>query len=74
VTRYTGVYTGHLSAEHALICGYVWGIALDHGVDLRPILDDDGNYTEAFELRSSKLPPGVTITIHVSPPEAPADD
>ena len=60
-----------LSPEHALRCGWVWGIAMAHGVDLNPILDDEDNYTDSFTLKSDRLPPGVTITLVVQPPEAP---
>jgi hypothetical protein len=58
-----------LSAEHALRAGMVWGIGITHGLDLRPMLDAEGNYTAALELRSDRLPPGVTITLIVAPPE-----
>jgi len=60
-----------LSPEHALRCGWVWGIAMHHGVDLNPIIDEAGNYTASFTLKSDRLPPGVTITLVVPPPGEP---
>lgn len=38
------------SGEHALLAGFVWGLALRHGLDLLPVLDDAGNYSAEVEL------------------------
>ena len=62
-------YSGFLSDAHALRAGQVWGIAMAHGLDLQPVVDEAGNYTAAMVLRSDRLPDGVTITLVVQDPE-----
>lgn len=52
--------------RHALYVGAVLGVALKHGVPLRPTMDDDGNYTDRLTLDIDS----VTVTVVVPPPPA----
>lgn len=57
--------------RHALYIGWVLGCAMRAGVGVRPVIDDEGNYTDKLEL---VLPKGrlgkvdVTVTFIVPPP------
>jgi hypothetical protein len=50
--------------RHALYAGWVIGTAMRHGVQLEPIVDDDGNYTDQLRLVHA----GLDITLIVPPP------
>lgn len=54
-----------VSDDHALYVGAVLGIAMKHGVPLRPVIDEDGNYTDQLSL---VLPNDVVINVTVPPP------
>ena len=56
------------SAEHALIAGMVLGVAMKHGVDLTPVPDNEGNYTNRFEVHDEGFPEGVKVFVNVEPP------
>ena len=51
--------------NHALYVGWVLGIALRMGVPARPVMDDDGNYTDRMVV---EFGPNVTIALVVPPP------
>lgn len=57
--------TNFLDERHALYVGCTIGVAMRNGVMLRPVVDEDGDYTEAVEL---ELEPGITLTLVVPPP------
>ena len=56
--------------RHALYVGWVLGCAMRAGVDARPVVDDDGNYTDrlVIELPDQAEPVAYTITVVVPPP------
>jgi len=60
------------SPEHALQAGFVWGVAIDHGLDLTPDMDDEGNYTASFVLNLPEPMAGVAVRIIVEAPVVPA--
>lgn len=41
---------GFTSAEHTVRCGAALGAAIGAGLDVAPVLDDEGNYTAAFDI------------------------
>jgi hypothetical protein len=51
--------------RHSLYVGWVIGVGMRHGIDLRPVVDDEGNYTDHAELR---VRDDLTITFVVPPP------
>jgi hypothetical protein len=60
-----------VSGEHAIVAGQVWAMAMRHGLDLTPVLDEDGRYSAELEL---VLPTDVGVGVEhirivVSPPE-----
>lgn len=55
-----------LSERHALYIGCVAGLAMKHGLPLRPTVDDDGNYTDELELTIPE--DDITIKVIVPPP------
>jgi len=62
-----------MTPRHALYAGWVVGQALAAGLDVRPILDDDGNYTDRFALDVDRFDRGesvgsVVLTVVVPPP------
>ena len=70
-----------VSDRHALYVGWVMGIAVRNNLNVRPILDPDGNYTDSFTIelpnfgpmvQSPYLPlqpqPQVTLTVIIPPP------
>jgi hypothetical protein len=61
-----------VSPEHALHAGMVWGLAMRHGLDLLPVLDDDGNYSAEVELvlpvDSTGWSADVRVRLVVEPP------
>lgn len=57
------------SPEHALQAGFVWGLAMQHGLDVVPELDDEGNYSASVLLEIPDLNPNVTVRLIVAPPE-----
>lgn len=58
--------------RHALYVGWILGIAMRNGIDARPGIDDDGNYTDRLTVvlgdRTGMLP--VTVEFIVPPPPA----
>lgn len=56
------------SAEHALVAGMVVGLAIKHGIDLRPVVDEAGNYTAEALLVVPDLPDNVTVRLIIEPP------
>jgi hypothetical protein len=66
-----------VSSEHALHAGMVWGVAMKHGLDLLPVLDDAGNYSAEVELvlpvESTGWPGNVRVRLIVEPPSTPGD-
>lgn len=54
-----------IDERHCLYVGWVLGIALKHGFDLRPEVDDDGNYTDRVVV---SLKPYATVTLVVPYP------
>lgn len=59
-----------VSERHALYTGWILGIALKHGIDLAPEVDDAGNYLPRLTLRLRAGPdrPAATVTLVVPPP------
>jgi hypothetical protein len=39
-----------VSDEHALLVGQVWGTGIRHGLDLNPVVGEDGDWTDTLEL------------------------
>jgi len=60
-----------LSDRHTLYVGWVLGIALSNGLDVVPVVDEAGNYTDRLQLLLDGGSPAVTITIVI--PEPPED-
>jgi hypothetical protein len=60
------------SPEHALHAGMVWGLAMRHGLELVPVLDEEGNYSAEVELvlpaASTSWPADVRVRLVVEPP------
>jgi hypothetical protein len=56
------------SDNHAFRTGQVLGVAMAAGLDVEPVVDAAGNYTAAFDLRSDRLPEGVTVRLIVEAP------
>lgn len=58
------------SDRHALYVGAVLGLAMRHGLDLIPVVDEYGNYTDELMLSladaTGMLP--ITVTVVVPPP------
>lgn len=54
-----------LDERHNLYCGWVFGMALKHGLPIEPIGDDAGNFTDRFAMA---LPDGITLTLVIPPP------
>lgn len=61
--------------EHALLCGMAWGMAMRHGVPMVPIVDEDGIFTDTFELALDEGYGGegspLSLFLVVKPPEDP---
>ena len=59
-----------IPARHAQYVSWVAGLATKNGLDVRPILDDAGNWTDRLEcfLRPYLLGPRVVVTLVVPPP------
>lgn len=51
--------------RHAFLAGDVLGTLRAAGIDAVPVIDMEGNYTAALELRTVS---GSVATIHVEPP------
>lgn len=54
-----------VDGRHALYVGWVAGIALNSGIRLLPVVDDDGNYTDQLTLPINQ---GVILTVVVPYP------
>lgn len=56
--------------RHALYTGWVLGIAMRHGIDLSPDVDEAGNYTPNLTIRFQAGPgrPAASVTLVVPPP------
>jgi hypothetical protein len=58
---------------HALRAGYVWGLAMKHGLRFTPELDEDGNYAASAILELPEPAFGVRVRLVVSAEEPPGD-
>lgn len=56
--------------RHALYAGMVLGLAMKHGINLAPVIDDDGNYTPELQL-GFEDPGEAPITVRLLIPEPP---
>ena len=59
-----------VDADHALLCGFVWGAFMKAGIPAFPGLDDEGNYTSDLNVNFSEVvgePMQVTITVNPRP-------
>lgn len=53
--------------RHALYVGWIMGIGMRHGFDFKPVVDDDGNFTDRIIVN---LKPYASITLVIPyPPE-----
>ena len=60
------------SDRHALQAGFLFGLMIKHGVDIRPVVDEAGNYTDTYTIRLDGeflAKPYLDIKIRVLPPE-----
>lgn len=57
------------SPEHAIVTGYVFGLASKHGLVLRPDVDELGNALASAVIELPGLRPNTVVRIVVSPPE-----
>lgn len=58
--------------RHALYAGAILGIAMKHGLNLRPCIDTEGNYTNHLRL-SLEDPAEVPVVIELIVPPPPDD-
>lgn len=58
------------SPEHAIVAGYVFGLAGKHGLDLTIDLDPDGHPQASAVVELPGLSPGLVVRLVVDPPEA----
>jgi len=56
------------SLDHSLVAGMVMGLGMRYGLNLKPVIDDDGNYTDRFEVCDNALPDNMHVFITVEPP------
>lgn len=59
-----------VSARHGYAAGLALGIARQHGLEVRPVLDEHGGVTAAIELQVPEVLAGgfaVTITLVIDP-------
>jgi hypothetical protein len=57
---------GHFHSDrHALYAGWIIGNAMRHGISVRPITDNDGNYLPRLHV----IPLGCDLIIPEPPPE-----
>lgn len=56
------------SDDHALVSGMMVGLAAIHGLILQPVIDEEGNYTNRYEIVHEKLPHGLRVFLSVEPP------
>lgn len=59
-------HTAISSERHALYVGCVLGLGMKHGLPLRPVVDEAGNYTNEIELAIPE--DGITVRLIVPPP------
>ena len=67
----SGYTKGYFDGDrHALYVGWVLGVAMRAGVDVRPEVDDEGNYTDRLivVLPDRTSPVEYIITLVVPPP------
>ena len=57
------------SPEHAILAGYVFGLAMKHGLDLVPDVDDEGNVLASARLSLPGARRELVVRIVVDPPE-----
>ena len=57
------------SPEHAILAGYVFGLAMKHGLVLIPDIDDDGNVLASARIELPGARPELVVRITVDPPE-----
>jgi hypothetical protein len=57
------------SPDHAILAGYVFGLAMRHGLVLVPDVDEAGNYLASAVIELPGTRPGVTVRLVVDPPE-----
>lgn len=58
-----------VSPEHAIVAGYVFGLAMKHGLIVHPDLDDLGNFLASATIELPGIRPDISVRIVVSPPE-----
>lgn len=51
--------------RHAHYVGWVWGLGLKHGLDIKPMVDDEGDYTDRLVVT---FPGERSVTLVVPPP------
>jgi hypothetical protein len=51
--------------RHAHYVGWVWGIALNNGLDVKPMVNIDGDYTDRLVMT---FPSGEIVVLIVPPP------
>ena len=54
-----------VDGNHALRAGMALGVAMAAGLDVEALVDVEGNYTAAIEVRSDRLPPNVALRVIV---------
>lgn len=63
--------------RHALYVGAVLALGMRHGLNLRPVDDELGNYTDRIELVVDEIHPGIyaypAIRVELVVPPPPAD-
>jgi hypothetical protein len=56
-----------IDQRHCLYVGWVLGIASKHGFDLRPLADDEGNWTDRIEISMKPYAGPLTLIIPYPP-------
>lgn len=56
-----------VDANHALFIGATLGSMMKHGLQVTPIVDEDGDYTDGIRLTLDQFP-NVTVTVVVPEP------
>ena len=60
--------TNFVDDRHSFYVGWVHGLALKHGLPVKPVFDEAGNYTDRLVLVLDLARESHTVTIIVPPP------
>lgn len=63
------------SERHALLTGFVFGLAAKHGLTLTPEIDEQGNWAASALLELPRpVVPGITVRIVVAADDLPEEE